>query len=67
MAEWKSVGGVIAKVRRAAVGIILVKGPYNYPFNETYACLIPALLTGNVVIMKVPPEGGLAHMLTIDA
>ena len=37
-------------------------GPYNYPLNETYATLIPALLMGNIVIMKIPTIGGLAHM-----
>lgn len=35
MGEWKAVGGVIAKVRRAGVGIMMAVGPYNYPFNET--------------------------------
>ena len=29
----------------------------NYPLNETYATLIPALLMGNVVVMKVPTVG----------
>lgn len=29
--------------------------------------MIPALLTGNVAIMKLPALGGLAHMLTVDA
>jgi len=29
--------------------------------------MIPALLMGNVVILKVPAVGGLVHMLTIDA
>ncbi|KAL3764055.1 hypothetical protein ACHAW5_000530 [Stephanodiscus triporus] len=52
---------------RAAVGIVLCLGPYNYPLNETYATLIPALLMGNVVILKIPTVGGLAHILTIDA
>ena len=33
---------------------MLCLGPFNYPFNETYATLIPALLAGNVVIMKLP-------------
>jgi glyceraldehyde-3-phosphate dehydrogenase (NADP+) len=42
-------------------------GPYNYPLNETYATLIPALLMGNVVILKLPTVGGLVHILTIDA
>ena len=42
-------------------------GPFNYPFNETYATLIPALLTGNIVVMKIPNTGGLAHVLTMEA
>ena len=51
---------------RAAVGIVLCLGPYNYPLNETYATLIPALLMGNIAILKVG-VGGLAHLLTIEA
>ena len=66
MSKWSVVGGVFAKIRRAAIGIMLCIGPYNYPFNETYATLIPALLMGNVAIMKLPAVGGLAHMLTIE-
>ena len=50
--EWQSIGQVRAFVRRAAIGIILALGPYNYPLNETYATLIPALLMGNIVISK---------------
>ena len=38
---------------RAAIGIVLCLGPYNYPMNETYATLIPALLMGNVAILKI--------------
>ena len=52
---------------RAAIGIVLCLGPYNYPMNETYATLIPALLMGNVAILKVPAVGGLVHLLTIEA
>ena len=52
---------------RAAVGVVMTLAPYNYPLNESYAALIPALLMGNVVILKVPTIGGLAHMLTMDA
>jgi len=29
MKEWKSVGGVLAKVRRAGVGVMMAVGPYN--------------------------------------
>lgn len=64
--NWKSIGGVLARIRRTAIGIMLCLGPFNYPFNETYATLIPALLTGNIVIMKIPTIGGLAHMLTME-
>jgi acyl-CoA reductase-like NAD-dependent aldehyde dehydrogenase len=64
-ASWQTFGSnTKAFVRRAAVGIIMCLGPMNYPLNETYATLIPALLMGNVAIMKVPTIGGLAHLLT---
>ena len=65
-AGWRVVSGVMAFVRRAAVGVMMLLGPYNYPFNETYAALIPALLMGNVVLMKIPNVGGLAHVLTFE-
>lgn len=65
--SFNSVSGILARVRRGPRGIVLVVGPYNYPFNETYATLIPALLMGNIVVMKIPALGGLAHYLTIDA
>ena len=52
---------------RSAVGVVLCLGPYNYPLNETYAVLIPALLMGNVVLLKIPTVGGLAHLLTLEA
>jgi len=64
---WTTVGGVMGKVRRGPIGVMLCLGPFNYPFNETYATLIPALLLGNTVVMKIPALGGLAHMLTINA
>ena len=56
-ARWRSFSGVMAFVRRAAIGMMLLLGPFNYPFNETYAALIPALLMGNVVVMKLPAIG----------
>lgn len=63
---WRNVRGVLARIRRAAIGIMLCLGPFNYPFNETYATLFPALLAGNVVIMKIPSVGGLVHMITAE-
>lgn len=54
-------------MKRAAIGIVLCLGPYNYPLNETYATLIPALLMGNVILLKIPTVGGLSHLLTMEA
>mmetsp|Transcript_34400 Transcript_34400/g.83505 ORF Transcript_34400/g.83505 Transcript_34400/m.83505 type:complete len:576 (+) Transcript_34400:100-1827(+) len=65
--HWESVGSTQAFIKRAAIGIIMCLGPMNYPLNETYATLIPALLMGNVAIMKVPTVGGLSHLLTMEA
>jgi len=59
-------GGVYAILRRSPVGVMMNLGPMNYPFNETYATLIPALLCGNSLVMKIPNLGGLAHVLTME-
>ncbi|RYH05070.1 aldehyde dehydrogenase family protein [archaeon] len=64
---YQTVSGILAKVRRGAIGVMLALGPFNYPFNETYTTLIPALLMGNVVVMKIPTVGGLAHVLSMGA
>ena len=44
--SWASASGIYYLIKRAAIGVMLCLGPYNYPFNETYATLIPALLMG---------------------
>ena len=59
-------GGVCAQIRRAPIGVMLNLGPFNYPFNETYCTLIPALLMGNSVVMKLPNVGCLAHICTME-
>ena len=64
---WESTGGTLARVRRTAIGVVAVLGPSNYPLNETYCTLIPALLSGNVVVLKVPTLGGLVHFLTMES
>jgi acyl-CoA reductase-like NAD-dependent aldehyde dehydrogenase len=53
--------GVIGQVRRSPLGITLCIGPYNYPLNETYTLLIPALIMGNVILFKPPKHGCLLH------
>ena len=42
-------------------------GPYNYPLNETFATLIPALLMGNTVVFKPPQYGTLLFYPLLDA
>jgi glyceraldehyde-3-phosphate dehydrogenase (NADP+) len=51
--------GTIGQIRRAPLGVVLCMGPYNYPLNETFATLIPALLMGNTVVFKPPQYGTL--------
>jgi len=58
--------GVFAQIRRAPIGLVLCLGPFNYPFNETYTTLIPAILMGNCVIMKLPRVGVLCHFPTFE-
>ena len=53
--------GIIAQIRRAPLGVALCMGPYNYPLNETFTTLIPALVMGNSVIFKPPRLGVLLH------
>ena len=53
--------GVIGQVRRSPLGVTLCIGPYNYPLNETYTLLIPALIMGNVILFKPPKNGCLLH------
>lgn len=44
--------GIAAQVRRAPLGVALCMGPFNYPLNETFTTLIPALIMGNPVLFK---------------
>ncbi|RYG46996.1 aldehyde dehydrogenase family protein, partial [bacterium] len=49
--------GFLAQIRRSPFGPTLCMGPYNYPLNETFTTLIPAVLMGNPVISKLPRYG----------
>ncbi|MFI9428594.1 aldehyde dehydrogenase [Streptomyces achromogenes] len=55
-------------VRREAVGVVAAVIPWNSPFSSATSKIIPALVTGNSVILKVSPEnspsmGFLAELL----
>jgi len=59
--------GIVAQVRRAPFGVVLCMGPFNYPLNETFTLLIPALIMGNCIIMKPPKLGVLLHEPLLEA
>jgi glyceraldehyde-3-phosphate dehydrogenase (NADP+) len=48
---------IYAQIRRGPLGVTVCMGPYNYPLNETFALLIPALIMGNAVIFKPAKHG----------
>ncbi|HTE29519.1 MAG TPA: NADP-dependent glyceraldehyde-3-phosphate dehydrogenase [Chryseolinea sp.] len=49
--------GFMAQIRRVPIGVALCMGPYNYPLNETFSTLIPALIMGNTVVFKPAKYG----------
>ena len=51
--------GIIAQIRRSPLGVVLCMGPFNYPLNETFTTLIPALIMGNTILFKPPKHGTL--------
>jgi len=55
------VEGIAAQVRRSPLGVVLCMGPFNYPLNETFTTLIPALIMGNTILFKPPKFGTLLH------
>ncbi len=59
--------GIIGQIRRAPLGVVLCMGPYNYPLNETFTTLIPALIMGNTVVFKPPKLGVLLHRPLLKA
>ena len=59
--------GIVAQIRRSPLGVCLSMGPFNYPLNETYTTLIPALIMGNTVVVKPPKYGTLTHQPLLRA
>ncbi len=59
--------GFLGQIRRSPLGVVLCMGPFNYPLNETYTTLIPALVMGNTVVSKLPRYGGLAQVPLFEA
>jgi len=61
------VEGTIGQIRRTPLGVVLCMGPYNYPLNETFATLIPALIMGNTLLFKPPKFGILLFEPLLEA
>ena len=49
--------GIYAHIRRGSLGVVLCLGPYNYPLNEAFCLLIPAIIMGNTTIFKPAKHG----------
>ncbi|MBN2084812.1 MAG: aldehyde dehydrogenase family protein [Anaerolineales bacterium] len=59
--------GIIAQIRRSPLGVCLSMGPFNYPLNETYTTLLPALVMGNTAVVKPAKFGTLVHQPLLRA
>ncbi|WP_430411213.1 NADP-dependent glyceraldehyde-3-phosphate dehydrogenase [Kordia sp.] len=66
-AKFEKHGGVNAHIRRGPLGVVLCLGPYNYPLNETFALLIPAIIMGNTTIFKPAKFGVLLLSPLLEA
>lgn len=66
-AKFVKVDGINAHIRRGPLGVVLCLGPYNYPLNETFALLIPALMMGNTAVFKPAKHGVLLLSPLLEA
>jgi glyceraldehyde-3-phosphate dehydrogenase (NADP+) len=66
-AKFTKAGGIYAHIRRGPLGVVLCLGPYNYPLNETFALLVPALIMGNTTIFKPAKHGVLLFSPLLEA
>ncbi|WP_410572311.1 aldehyde dehydrogenase [Amycolatopsis sp. cmx-4-61] len=53
-------------VRREAIGVVAAIIPWNSPFSSASAKIVPALLAGNTVVLKVSPENTLSMNLLAE-
>lgn len=58
---------IVAQIRRSPLGVVLCMGPFNYPLNETFTTLIPAIIMGNTILFKPPKHGTLLHYPLLEA
>lgn len=65
--RFELVQGTLGQIRRVPLGVALCMGPYNYPLNETFTTLIPALIMGNTVVFKPAKFGVLLIRPLLEA
>ena len=53
-------------MRREAIGVVAAIIPWNSPFSAALAKIVPALLAGNTVVLKVSPENTLSMSLLAE-
>ncbi|MFZ3286929.1 MAG: benzaldehyde dehydrogenase, partial [Telluria sp.] len=63
--------GTLSYARRTPHGVVGVISPFNFPFLLSSRAVLPALATGNAVVLKPDPRtpvcGGLLHALLFEA
>lgn len=43
-------------IRREPLGVVLVLAPWNYPWLASVNAIVPAILAGNSVVLKIAPQ-----------
>lgn len=66
-AEQFNIKGIRGNLSRTPIGPVLCMAPFNYPLNETFTTMLPAVLTGNPVIFKPAKYGVLIHNHLLEA
>lgn len=66
-AKFQKHSGIYAHIRRGPLGVVLCLGPYNYPLNETFALLVPAIIMGNTTVFKPAKHGVLLITPLLEA
>ena len=61
------VDSTLAQIRRGPLGVVLCLGPFNYPLNETFCVLLPAILMGNTCVFKPAKYGVLLMVPLLEA
>jgi acyl-CoA reductase-like NAD-dependent aldehyde dehydrogenase len=59
--------GIRRFIRREPLGVVLVLAPWNYPYLTSVNAVVPAILAGNAVVLKVASQTPLVAERWADA